>query len=157
MWYLVLLASESIKKTPIRGNYKHFDDNVNGTFAPMFAQVLLSLTKLSMSALSISQIILFLQSLTLPLQGLLNAIVYGWTRGDFVDGIIPKNNPNTSAEDNVFNNQEHYQPMDIIRKLQLVNPKPATHKRRVTHLSDYELSGDEEHYLTSVSDDEGLR
>ena len=38
VWYLVLLASESIRQTPIKGN-RHFDDNVNGTFAPMFAQV----------------------------------------------------------------------------------------------------------------------
>ena len=27
---------------------------------------------------------MFLQSVTVPLQGLLNAIVYGWTRGDFL-------------------------------------------------------------------------
>ena len=35
-----------------------------------------------------------MQSLTLPLQGFFNAIVYGWTQGDFVEVV-----GNTSAPD----------------------------------------------------------
>eukprot|EP00731_Ephydatia_muelleri_P036102 Em0201g10a len=33
-------------------------------------------------------VLLLLQSLVLPLQGFLNAIVYGWTNEDFVDTVI---------------------------------------------------------------------
>ena len=29
-----------------------------------------------------------MQSLTLPLQGFLNAIVYGWTRDDFIQEVV---------------------------------------------------------------------
>lgn len=112
-----------------------------------------------MSALSVSpQIILYpLQSLTLPLQGLLNAIVYGWTREDFVQGIA---NPNTSEEENVtltLGNQEHYQPQDTVtRRIQLVSLKKSRPlQRRITHLSDTEASLDR--YLTSASEDDELR
>lgn len=45
------------------------------------------------------------QSITIPLQGFLNAIVYGWTRQDFITA-VRSNTVNVRNEDNrLFNEQ----------------------------------------------------
>ena len=40
-----------------------------------------------------------IQSLTVPLQGFLNAIVYGWTKEDFLDAMAIKDQEEASSDD----------------------------------------------------------
>lgn len=40
-----------------------------------------------------------IQSLTVPLQGFLNAIVYGWTKEDFIDAVAIKDQEEASSDD----------------------------------------------------------
>lgn len=52
-----------------------------------------------------------MQSLTLPLQGFFNAIVYGWTQGDFVEVVGDTNSPDerTALIQNPIVNTINYQ------------------------------------------------
>lgn len=45
------------------------------------------------------------QSVTVPLQGFLNAIVYGWTREDFIQVIRPQHDVTQSQHDRLFRGQ----------------------------------------------------
>ena len=46
-----------------------------------------------------------LQSITVPLQGFLNAIVYGWTREDFVQAVRSQSVNTQNEDDKLFRDQ----------------------------------------------------
>ena len=104
-----------------------------------------------------------MQSLTLPLQGFFNAIVYGWTQGDFVEVVGTTGPPDETASliqnfpmENSINHQDTQSPVEGLDTT-LATSRSVT-LRNYLHVSGNERSrfGDstDNHYETEISETE---